>query len=820
MAHHVSVQRRLPSGTVTFLFTDVEGSTKLLRELGVERYASALAEHRRTLRAAFVAYGGVEVDTQGDAFFVAFPTASSALAAATVAQQGLAVGTIRVRIGIHTGTAYPTEEGYVGEDVHRAARIAAAGHGGQVLFSKETRELVETEPTDLGEHRVKDFTEPVWIFQLGKERFPPLRTISNTNLPRAVSAFVGRQRELGDVTALLEDGARLLTLSGAGGSGKTRLAIEAAVELIPSFRNGVFWVGLAALRDPSLVLSSIAQTLGAKDDLAGHIADRHLLLLIDNFEQVGEAGSELARLLELCPNLRLLVTSRELLRARGEVAYPVPPLTEPDAVELFCLRSRLEPDRTIASLCGHLDNLPLAVELAAARTTALSPKQILARLSERLDLLKGGRDTEARQRTLRATIAWSYDLLVPAERRLFARLAVFRGGCTLESAEQVAGAELDVLQSLVEKSLLRVSDERFWMFETIREYALERLDESAEAEQLRRDHAQHILALARDAEPQLAGPQADRWIRLLDFERDNVRAALERSLGRSDAALALEIASALERYWWIRCPAEGLTWLERGLREPDLRPELRGAALGAAGGAAYFSGQIERSVALFYDGLELSRSLGDQAGIARMLARLGPPLYVAGRVEEGAAHVAEAVSINRELKYTFGLVESLHILSGAARERGELERAEELLEESLGFARELDDSLWICWNLFNLADVALRRGDPSRAWSLAHEALSAARINADEMATLNCLGILAVAAVKRGKTRQAGLLWGTAERLDHELGETVWSNDRDFVEQQLGRRSRAFEQAAAEGRALTPDEVIALIAHPAPSNRR
>ena len=261
----------LPSWTVTFLFTDVEGSTRLLHELGAERYAEALAEHRRVLREAFAAHGGVEVDTQGDAFFVAFPTAPGALAAAGEALAGLAAGPIRVRIGVHTGTPHVAEEGYVGVDVHRAARIAAAGHGGQVLLSKETRELVAVEVMDLGEHRLKDFAEPVWIFQLGPERFPPLKTISNTNLPRPASSFVGRDREVAQVTSLLQDGARLLTLTGPGGSGKTRLAIEAAAELVPEFKAGVFWVGLAPLRDPTLVTDTIAQTLGAKDSLAEHI---------------------------------------------------------------------------------------------------------------------------------------------------------------------------------------------------------------------------------------------------------------------------------------------------------------------------------------------------------------------------------------------------------------------------------------------------------------------------------------------------------------------------------------------------------------------
>jgi Adenylate and Guanylate cyclase catalytic domain/NB-ARC domain len=465
------VSRGLPSGTVTFLFTDIEGSTRVLHELGPEAYALALVEHRRLLRDAFATHGGVEVDTQGDAFFYAFPAAPGALAAASEATAALAPGPIRVRIGLHTGAPHLTGEGYVGEDVHLGARIAAAGDGGQVLLSQATRELVDGELTDLGEHRLKDFDEPVWIFQLGSERFPPLKTISNTNLPRPASSFVGREREVEEIVSLLQDGARLLTMTGPGGSGKTRLAIEAAAELVPQFKTGVFWVGLAALRDPAVVTDTIAQTLGAKDGLTEHIGEREMLLLVDNLEHVVQAAPELATLVESCPNLRLLVTSRELLRVRGEVEYPVQPLAELDAVELFCDRSRLEREATIAELCRRLDNLPLAVELAAARVSVLSPAQILKRLSQRLDLLKGGRDAEARQATLRATIAWSYELLDSAEQGLYARLAVFRGGCSLESAEEVVAADLDTLQSLVDKNLLRQSEERFWMLETIREYA-------------------------------------------------------------------------------------------------------------------------------------------------------------------------------------------------------------------------------------------------------------------------------------------------------------------------------------------------------------
>src|SRR5947209_1840250 len=316
----------LPSGVVTFVFTDIEGSTRLLDEVGETRYEELLAQHRRTVRYAFSCQGGVEVDTQGDAFFYVFADAGSALQAAAEAQAALAGGPIAVRMGAHTGEARRGESGYVGREVHRAARIAAAGHGGQVIVSAATAETAAAELIALGEHRLKDFAEPVSLFQLGSDEFPPLKTVSNTNLPRPASSFVGRRHERDELVSLLSNGTRLLTLSGPGGAGKTRLALEAAAELVPAFKAGVFWVALAALRDPALVSETIAQTLGAKDGLAEHIGERELLLLLDNLEQVIEAAPELASLVEICPNLRLLITSRELLRVRGELEYAVPPL--------------------------------------------------------------------------------------------------------------------------------------------------------------------------------------------------------------------------------------------------------------------------------------------------------------------------------------------------------------------------------------------------------------------------------------------------------------------------------------------------------------
>ena len=452
----------LPRGTVTFLFTDIEGSTRLLDELGAEAYGAALAEHRRVLREAFERYGGVEVDTQGDAFFVAFPTAPGALEAAREAQDELE---LPVRMGLHTGTPLLTEDGYVGADVHRAARIAAAGHGRQVLVSAATAPLVDaSELRDLGEHRLKDLSAPERIYQLGDTEFAALKTLHRTNLPIPATPFLGRDHELGEARELLARAdVRLLTLTGAGGSGKTRLALQAAGEAAEAYPDGVWWVPLAPLADPADVAAAATRALGGGGTLAEVVDGRRLLLLLDNFEHVVEAAPEVSALLTECPHADVLVTSRERLRLQGEHVYPVPVLERVEARRLFVARAQaaqpdFEPDEHVDELCERLDNLPLALELAAARVPLLTTAQLLDRLRNRLDLLRGGRDAELRQQTLRATIEWSHDLLDEEEQRLFRRLAAFAGGCTLETAEQVVDADLDTLQSLLDKSLVRSSE--------------------------------------------------------------------------------------------------------------------------------------------------------------------------------------------------------------------------------------------------------------------------------------------------------------------------------------------------------------------------
>ena len=751
------VRPDLPSGTVTFLFTDVEGSTRLLHELGAEGYAEALAEHRRVVRETCRAEGGIEVDTQGDAFFFAFPTAPGAIAAAGGFTEALASGPILVRAGLHTGTPLLAEEGYVGADVHRAARIAAAGYGGQVLVSSSTAQLVENELRDLGEHRLKDLSAPERIYQLGEGDFPALKSLYRTNLPVPATPFLGRERELGEVVALLAmQDARLLTLTGPGGTGKTRLALQAAGLTSDAYPDGVWWIPLAPLRDPALVLPTAAQTLGSTNGLAEHIQDKSMLCLFDNFEHVVGAGPELAALVSACPHLDVLVTSRERLRVGGEQTYPVPPLAETDGEALFATRARAVDPGFVASeavreLCLRLDELPLALELAAARTALFSPEQLLAKLSQRLDLLKGERDADPRQQTLRATIEWSHDLLSAAEQRLFVRLAVFSGGCTYEAAEEIAGADPDTLQSLLDKSLLRKRDSkigpRYWMLETIREYAGERLEASGEAEELRRRHAAHFLDLAEEAEPHLVtgGKELDR----LDVELDNLRRALDFAT-ETEPRRALRAATALDDFWFMRGHnSEGRARLESALAADPEPTAARCRALIAASKASVASGDTVTASAQVAEALDLSSALGD----AHLSA---------------LARYAEVWLLMDEEEWLAAL---------------------EILEDIVPVLRGLDD-----W------DIAIRAnrsrawmyeqlGDTARFWAITEENLVHARAHGHRRIEARCLGALAELAASEGRLEDADALLRQSLRIDLELGNLP------FVSVDLVRFAPIFARA-------------------------
>src|SRR5215204_5645368 len=637
----------VPTGTVTFLFTDIEGSTKLWeRHTGTMR--TALARHDEILQEAIEGHGGFVFKTVGDAFCAAFATALDALESALAAQRALLsehwgeeIDALRARMALHTGTADERNGDYFGPAVNRVARLLSAGHGGQVLLSLATQELVRDQlPTgawlrDLGERRLKDLSRPERIFQLAAPdlppEFPPLRTLESSpnNLPLQHTPLIGREREVEEVCARLRSpGVRILTLTGPGGAGKTRVGLQAAAELLMEFEDGIFFVALAAIADPALVASTIARTLGLTESstqppeqlLKGYLHDRQTLLVLDNFEQVLESAPLLDELLSAAPNLKILATSRTPLRLYGEHEFPVPPLSLPDpgslppvehltrygAVRLFVERARaVKPDFSlteenapaVVEICARLDGLPLAIELAAARTKLLPPRAMLDRLGDRLKLLTGGaRNLPQRQRTLRSAIEWSYELLDAGEMTLFSRLAVFSGGCTLEAMEAICDAEselpMDILEgtsSLMDKSLLRQEEgaegePRFVMLETIHEYGRERLNKSGEAEEIRRLHAEYFLALAELGESKLRGPEEAKWLECLEIEHDNMRDALSRALDAEEAELALRLAGALWRFWWMRgYYDEGRRWLEAALAKDGRASAARAKALEAVG---------------------------------------------------------------------------------------------------------------------------------------------------------------------------------------------------------------------------------------------
>jgi len=817
----------LPSGTVTFLFTDVEGSTKLLHELGAEGYAGVLAEHRRVLREAFTAQGGVEVDTQGDAFFVAFPTAPGALAAVEEMLAGLAPGPIRVRMGLHTGTPFLAEEGYVGPDVNRAARIAACGHGGQVLVSASTASLLGTDGLhDLGEHRLKDLSAPERIYQLGEDEFPPLKSLYRTNLPIPATPFLGREGELAQVSALLSrEDTRLLTLTGPGGTGKTRLGLQAAAEASERFPDGVFWVPLAPLRDPELVLETAAQAVGSKDGLAEHIADKELLLLFDNFEHVVEASAELGDLLASCPNLDLLVTSRERLRVRGEQTYPVPPLAESDGVELFLARARaVDPSfaesEAVQELCLRLDELPLALELAAARTALFSPEQLLERLSQRLDLLKGERDADPRQQTLRATIEWSYDLLGEDEQRLFARLSVFAGGCTYEAAEQVADADPDTLQSLLDKSLLRKRDTtqepRYWMLETIREYATERLENSGEADEIGRRHAERFLTLAEEAEPHLRSGDPTTWLERLEPEHDNLRAALDYLIAAGETQLVLRLVSAVSNFWMFRGHiSEGHRRLEDALAADEQPTAHRARALNAAGHFAGLAGDYELERRRVEEALELHTALGDAWGSALSRYALAGVAAQERDWETTRQLTERSVAEFSALGDDHYTLVARRLLAWTHEELGDVDRYRELTEQNLSLARSLGNKRIEARALGALAMLALDEGRSRDALAMMTDSYRIDRDMGNLMFVVVDLTRFAAILTAHGRAAAAARLLFRADALREEIGFALesWAaeeREETFAAVESALDEAAFAEAWEEGKTLAVDEAVTL----------
>ena len=807
-----------PTGTVTLLFTDIEGSTRLLHDLGPEGYAEALSAHRRVLRTAFERYGGVEMDTQGDAFFVVFAQASSAVEAAQAINVGLASGPIRIRMGLHTGTPLVTEEGYVGDDVHWGARIAASGHGGQVVLSSPTAELVHESFSlaPLGSHRLKDFPKPVSLFQLGDDKFPPLKTIANTNLPTPVSSFLGRGDELFEAGELIGT-TRLLSITGPGGAGKTRFALELArrvrEERFADYRDGVFWVPLATLRDPDLLLDTIAQAIGARVGLREDIADRQMLLLLDNFEQVVTAAVGLSVVLETCPNLSLLVTSREVLRIRGEVEYRLPAFAETDCVLLFCERAQHEPSADIQQLCRRLDGLPLAIELAAARARMLSPGEVLARLSQRLDLLKGGRDADPRQQTLRAAIEWSHDLLSEPEQVLFRRLAIFAGNWTFEAAVAVVEADIDTLQSLYDKSLLRRTERgRFFMLETIREYARERLVEAGETDQLELRHAEFLLAFARLT---LENPDRTAAALELEPERENLRNAIAWALGAGQVETSLLLATAYGVLSGFHGPyGEGRLWLETALQKAGKQfPSTRATALRTVSSIAVRQGDLDRARRSAEDWLTLVRRTGDATDVGVALRALGIIACDQGDYEASEALQREALEVFERSGNDREVRESLGMLAWMGIVRRDYPSAQSAVQEALTLSREAGDSRGILVGLGNLGHVALRQGRLHEARDLLEEAVPLAyeHFNLEYLAEV--LTQLAAVAVRWHHDEQAAVLLGGSEALFEDAGgvrEPVWNELYQETQSILGRElDDRLAALRREGRAMPVEELVA-----------
>jgi predicted ATPase/class 3 adenylate cyclase/DNA-binding CsgD family transcriptional regulator len=831
----------VPTGTITMLFTDIEGSTRLLQQVG-EHYAEVVATCRQLLRAVFHRWHGHEVDTQGDAFFVAFARAADAISAAVEMQRTLATHAwpngviIRARIGLHTGEPQLSTEGYIGLDVHHAARIMSAGHGGQVLLSAATQELVKRDLPDgvslrdLGDYRLKDLQHPSRLFQLIMADlpadFPPLKTLDShpNNLPAQPTVLIGREKEVSAVERLLHrEDVRLVTLTGPGGIGKTRMALQVAAELSDRFPDGVYFVNLAPINDPELVVSLIAQSLLVKeiagqpllDILKAYLREKHLLLLLDNFEQVVSAAVQVADLLATCPKLKMMVTSRMALRVQAEQEFAVPPLALPDpkhlpdlvalsqyeAVALFIARAQaVKPDfqvtnasaPTIAHICVRLDGLPLAIELAAARIKLMPPQALLARLGQRLAVLtSGARDAPARQQTLRNTIEWSYQLLDAEEQRLFRRVSVFVDGCILEAIEAICatldadtevGQVLEGVASLIDKSLLQQMEEeegepRLTMLETIREYGLEVLAASGEMEATQKAHADYYLRLVEEAEPELAGPQQAMWLERFEREYGNLRAALRWSLQRGELGQGIEVtlrlAGALRRFWEVRGHwSEGWSFLERALaKSKETAMPVQVKALKAAAHLAHVQGDIDQAEALSEECLARCRKLGDTVGIAFSLRLLG--LIAISRCNFVVAYsrTKESLALYREVGDKEGTAWSLNNLGSIVGNQGDYTRAISLKEEALSLFEELGNIEGIAFSHSSLAWVFfISEGDPAKVRMLLEKGLALCREVGHKDGTILALRLLGEVFLQQGDTVKACMLLEESLALSREIG--------------------------------------------------
>jgi len=870
----------LPTGTVTFFFSDIEGSTRLIQRLG-EGYPQVLLAHHTVLRQALAANGGHELRTEGDSFFIVFDSALQACAGAAAAQMALQShqwperGEVRVRIGLHTGEATLVGNEYLGLDVHRAARVAAAGHGGQVLLSETTRALVDhglppgLTLKDLGVHRLKDLAQPERLFQLTIEglpnNFPPLKTLEATpnNLPTQLTSFVGRDDQVREATQLLGR-SRLLTLTGPGGTGKTRLSLEIAANVLDRFPDGVYFVPLSAIHDPELVPSAIAQALAISttgqrrpiEALVDHLREKRTLLVLDNFEQVLDAAPIATTLLERSAGLRVLVSSRAVLRVSGEQEFPVPPLGLPDlkalpglaalsqfeAVRLFIERAvAVKPDfqatnenaPAIAGICGRVDGLPLAIELAAARVKLFSPQALLSRLEKSLSALgRGARDAPARQQTLRGAILWSYDMLDTGGRRLLARFSVFARGGNLEEVEAVCGPADDVggdivdsLDQLADQSLLRrlpdFDEPRFLMLQTIRDFAAERLEESGEAHRIRDRHLEAFIALARQAQPHLFGPRRKEWLDRLEEDHDNFRAALEWAIAAGKAQQAMSLSGLFWRFWQMRGHIhEGRSRMKAVLAMPDSRQfaEERLMALEAAGGLAYWQADMTLAKGFYDECLELTRRVGDARAIANAIYNAAWPMILdRTALPRAKLLLEEAIPLFRELGDQGGVARTLWGLGNVAYFGKDYPAAVPPLEEAQSIFRELDDRFMLGWSTHTLGLVAVKTDDVEEAQQYFLDALRLF-IEAQDVSGITLqLDNLSVIARTRGDLVRATRLAAAAVAQQAATGTSL-GGLLSYQEGRTGREGLNETDAArawAEGQALTLDEAIAYALDPA-----
>jgi predicted ATPase/class 3 adenylate cyclase len=764
----------LPTGTVTFFFSDIEGSTKLIQQLG-EQYPGVLLAHHNLLRVALGAHGGNELRTEGDSFFIVFGSALDACSGAAAAQQALQDygwpegGRVRVRIGLHTGEATLVGNEYLGLDVHRAARVAGAAHGGQVLISETTRTLVDhglpagLSLRDLGVHRLKDLARPERLFQLTiaglPDEFPALRTLEATpnNLPTQLTSFIGRDDQVREAKQLLAR-SRLLTLTGPGGTGKTRLSLQIAADVMDGFPDGVYFVPLASVQDPELVPSAIAQALAISttgsrrpiDALLDHLRDKRTLLVLDNFEQLLPAAPVTTKLLEASPGLRVLVSSRAVLRVYGEQEFPVPPLALPDlkalpdlatlsqfeAVRLFIERAvAVKPDfqatnenaPAIAGIGERVDGLPLAIELAAARVKLFSPQALLSRLEKSLSALgSGARDLPGRQQTLHGAIQWSYDLLNEGERRLLARFSVFARGASLEHveavcrpAEDIGGDVVDALDQLADQSLLRrlpdFDEPRFLMLQTIREFAADRLEQSGEAAAIKDRHLQAFITLAERAQPYMFGRERKEWLDRLELEQDNYRTALDWAISSGNARSALLLSASLWRFWQMRGHIhEGRSRVTQALALPKSRdyPTERLLALEAAGGLAYWQADMESAQRFYDECLEMTRTTGDKRALANALYNAAFPNVVnMSETTRPRELLEEALPLFRDLGDQASVARTLWALGNGLYFERNYPPAKSVLEEAQALFRTVDDRFGLGWANHTHGLVALKMGD-------------------------------------------------------------------------------------------------------------